>query len=462
MIIMKFGGTLMGSAQAIQHSASLVAHSVQQGEKVVAVVSAMSGVTDTLIKVAGSAENGDIAFANDELALLRNRHLNTAHELGAAPDSHTVLEIRELLETLRQTVVGVYLLRELSPRSRDLIVSFGERLSAPLMAIALQQLGVHAHNLTGGQAGILTDQHFGNARPLPEAFDRIPARLEGLFGADITPVIAGFIGETKEGAITTLGRGGTDYTATIIGAALKADEVWAWKDVDGVMTTDPRMVPEAQNIQHLSYAEIMELAFFGAKVLHPLAVTPLQEHAIPLRVKSAADPAFAGTLITGKAVRNRPVKAVTAIRQVSIITVGGALVGVPETVAEIFDTLAKAQIPVLMISQSSSMANVSLVIQNAYAKKAMAELKAAFAKADLVRDFEFSENVAVVAIVGEGMRGARGIAAKLFSALAEEGINLLMISQGSSEFNISLAIEDRDVAKAVQAAHKAFELEKAD
>ena len=367
-----------------------------------------------------------------------------------------------MLESLSQTVHGIYLLRELSLRSKDLIVSFGERLSAPLMAAALEALGVKAHDLTGGQAGLITNNNFGNARPLPEAYTRIPERLEQLLQDGITPVVTGFIGETLKGVITTLGRGGSDYTATILGAALNADEVWTWKDVDGVMTTDPRIVPEAQNLEQLSYLEIMEMAYFGAKVLHPLAVTPLQDKNIPLRVKSAADPSFPGTLVTAEAkpLKN-VVKAVTAIRSAAILDISGAgMVGVPEVVSRIFDVLTEKSVNVLMISQSSSMANISLVVQQSDVKRAFDALQAQFENSDLVKTIEFWEGIAVVAVVGEGMRGARGVAAKLFTAVAQEGVNLDMISQGSSETNISFAIEDVDTVRTVKAIHKAFNLEK--
>jgi len=462
MIVMKFGGTLMGSVGAIKHSASLVVSSVEGGESVVVVPSAMSGVTDMLIKIASSAEGGDIAFAFDEIALLRQRHLNTAVELGAAPNSSTVEKLLGLLEQLAQTVHGIGLLRELSSRSKDLIVSFGERLSAPLMALALEGQGIRALDLTGGQAGLLTGDDFGNARPLPEAYERIPERLEGLFQQHITPVITGFIGETRKGVITTLGRGGTDYTATILGAALSADEVWLWKDVDGVMTTDPRLVPEARNLEHLSYAEIMEMAYFGAKVLHPLAVTPLQDKGIPLRVKSAADPSFPGTLVTSEPRAGEgAVKAVTAIRNSAIIDIGGAgMVGVPEVVSRIFNVLAQENVNVLMISQSSSMANISLVVMRPEAKRAFEALKSQFEGGEFVRTFELWEDVATVAVVGEGMRGEKGVAAKLFNAVAAEGISLHMISQGSSELNISFCIDETEVEKAVKAVHKAFGLER--
>ena len=451
----------MGSSKAINHSAGLAAHSIKEGKKVIVVPSAMSGITDQLIKIAHSSEQGNIGFANDEIASIRQRHMTTAQELGAEDASSTMQKLATLLDSLSQTIHGIYLLRELSARSKDLIVSFGERLSAPLMHLALEKLDIAAQDLSGGQAGILTNAVFGSARPLPEAYHRIPERLEPLLNQGITLVITGFIGETEQG-ITTLGRGGTDYTATIVGAALNADEVWAWKDVDGVMTTDPRLVPEAQNLEQLSYEEIMEMAYFGAKVLHPLAVTPLQEKNIPLRVKSAADPSFPGTLITAhpKPLKN-VVKAVTAIRNAAIVDVGGAgMIGVPQVVSKIFDVLAEKDINVLMISQSSSMANISLVVQQADAKRTLESLQKQFEQSEIVRTFEMFEGIAAVAIVGEGMRGSKGVAAKLFTAVANEDVNLHMISQGSSELNISFAIDDADTPRAVQAIHKAFGLER--
>lgn len=463
MIVMKFGGTLMGGATAIARSASLVARTTAGGTKVAVAVSAMSGVTDTLLGVAAKAERGDLGGALADIASLRARHLEAAGTLGAGASSDVAREVRELTDTLQQTVTGVGLLRELSARSKDLIVSFGERLSAPLMALALEGIGVRAHHLSGGAAGLVTNRDFGNARPLPEAYPRLRERLGGLLGVGLTPVVAGFIGETPEGVVTTLGRGGTDYTATILGAALGAQEVWTWKDVDGVMSADPRSVPDARNLEHLSYAEVMELAYFGAKVLHPLAVTPLQDAEIPLRVKSAADPAFPGTLVTkdAKTDASHPVKAVTAIRGLSILTVGGAgMVGVPDVVSQIFDVLARENIPVQMISQGSSQANVSLVVGRSVAAHATRVLEDALQRSGLVRAYEVEENVAIVAVVGEGMRGQRGVAARLFTALASANVNLLMIAQGSSELNISLAIEEADADAAVRAAHAAFELGK--
>ncbi|AFD25499.1 aspartate kinase [Deinococcus gobiensis] len=458
LLVMKFGGTNMQDARAIRHSASLAARSIREGVRVVVVVSAMAGVTNQLLQLADAAQTGDIARANDEIAAMRTRHFTAAQELGAAPDSPAVREIREMHETLRQAVYGVYLLRELTPRSRDLIVAFGERLSAPLMSLALEQTGLRARHLTGGEAGILTDAHFGNARPLSGTYERIRDRLSGLFAADVTPVIAGFMGETEQGALTTLGRGGTDFSATIVGKALGADEVWAWKDVDGVMSADPRVVKDAQNIGVLSYGEVMELAYFGAKVLHPLAVTPLQESGIPLRVKSAADPDFPGTLVQAQPheEEGHPVKAVTAIRSVSLVNVSGAgALGVPEVVSSVFAAIARANITLLMVSQSSSMSNVSLAVPSVDEGRTVAALRAGIT-GEL--NVEVQGGVAVLAIVGSGMRGQKGVSARLFTALAAEDVNILMISQGSSELNISVALDGAQVDRATEAVHAAFGL----
>ncbi|MDV6374002.1 aspartate kinase [Deinococcus arenicola] len=460
LLVMKYGGTNMQDSAAIRHSASLAGRSLSAGVKVVVVVSAMAGVTNGLLALADAAESGDIAAANDEIAALRTRHFTAAQELGVAPDSPTVRDIREMHEMLRQAVYGVYLLRELTPRSRDLIVAFGERLSAPLMALALEGQGFRAHHLTGGEAGILTDQHFGNAKPLPTTYERVKDRLSGLLAAGVTPVVSGFMGETERGAITTLGRGGTDFSATIIGKALGANEVWAWKDVDGVMSADPRVVKDARNITVLSYGEVMELAYFGAKVLHPLAVTPLQDSGIPLRVKSAADPDFPGTLVQAQAddEAGHPVKAVTAIRGVSIINISGAgVLGIPEVIATVFDAIARENITLLMVSQSSSMSNVSLAVQNSDAERTLSALRAGVSR-ELKVDRQ--SDVAVLAIVGSGMRGQRGVSARLFTALATQDINILMISQGSSELNISVAIEGGQVDDATRAVHLAFGLGK--
>jgi aspartate kinase len=463
-IVMKFGGVLMQDAAAIAHSAGLVAQTVHKGKRAVIVVSAMASVTDTLLNLAERARQGfadEVAAGVDALA---ERHLEAvATVFGGSPTmpvQPVLEEEKALFSSLRQTLAGVAMLRELTARSRDLIVSFGERCSAPLMSAALRVAGLASRSLTGGEAGIVTDDTFGSAAPLLNVARRtIPRALTPLLDRGLTPVVTGFVAANEEGVITTLGRGGSDYTATILGACLPADEVWIWKEVDGVMTADPKLVPDAVRVPALSYREVMELAWFGAKVLHPMTVAPVQDAGIPIRIRSAFLPASPGTVVQAETDSVSPVKAVTSIRKLTALTVGGAgMVGTPDVVSKVFALLSVAQIPVLMISQSSSMANVSLVLTHADAEKAVRLLRKEFAGSTVIRDITATPHVAIVAAVGDGMRGTPGVAARLFTCLASENINLLMIAQGSSEVNISLLITEKDAQRAVRAVHAAFGL----
>lgn len=462
-LVMKFGGALMEDADQIANSAKLVAEKALKDNEIVVTVSAMSNVTDDLVSMAESARIGDIEKVRDVLSALEKRHLEAARKLC---DEKTLEEvtarIQKLIETLSQCLTGVFLLRELTPRSKDLILSFGERLSAPLMWGALLSRGVKSIALTGGEVGIITDSTYGNAKPLLNITEvMVKDRLLPILKAGVVPVVTGFIGQDENGVITTLGRGGSDYTATILASSLDVDEVWIWKDVDGIMTADPKLVENAKTISTLSYAEVMEMAYFGAKVLHPLTVTPVQERRIPIRIRSAYNPSNPGTLIKEKGDNKVIVKAVTAIKDLSIITTGGAgMIGIPSVVSRVFSTLAQNNVNVVMISQSSSQANISMLIRNNDLERALKALKVEFRNGDLIRDISTIPKVAVVAIVGEGMRGMRGIAAKLFTAVANAGANVLMISQGSSEFNISFVIQEEDVKKVVMSIHESFGLDK--
>jgi len=463
---MKFGGVLVQDAAAITHAAALVARSVHGGIRAVVVVSAMAGVTDSLLDLADRARLGQTDDVTKAVALLEERHLDgirTVFEQSPAMAIQPVLEEeRALFVLLRQALAGIAMLRELTPRSRDLVVSFGERCSAPIMSAALRAAGLTSRSLTGGEAGITTDDTFGGATPLMEsAHKTVPRALGPLLDRRLTPVVTGFVAANAEGVVTTLGRGGSDYSATILGACLPADEVWIWKEVDGVMTADPKLVPEAVRVPSLSYREVMELAWFGAKVLHPMTVVPVQQAGIPVRIRSAFLPDSPGTMVHEAAVEAGPVKAVTAIRKLTALTIGGAaMVGTSDVVSRVFAVLAGAQVPVLMISQSSSMANVSLVMTQGDAERATRLLRKEFAGSTFIADIATTPHVAIVAIVGDGMRGTPGIAARLFGSLADAGVNLLMIAQGSSEVNISVLIADKDVQRAVRAAHTAFGLER--
>lgn len=463
-IVMKYGGSLMENAEQILNSAELVTQRAKKGDEVVVVVSAMSNVTDELVTMGESAKIGDMEKVRTIMEGIEKKHLEAAERLC---DESTISETRsstkQLLDMLNQCLTGIFLLRELTPRSKDLLLSFGERLSVSLMRGALISKGVKSMALTGGEAGIITDSNYGNAKPLLNITEvMVKDRLLPVLKGGVVPVVTGFIGQDENGVITTLGRGGSDYTATILASAVEADEVWIWKDVDGIMTADPKIVPDAKTIPSLSYAEVMEMAYFGAKVLHPLTVTPVQERRIPVRIRSAYEPSKPGTLIKETGDKSKIVKAVTSIRDLSIITTGGAgMIGVPSVVSRVFSTLALNNISVVMISQSSSQANISMLVKNPDLEKALKALKVEFRNGDLVRDIHSIPNVAVVAIVGEGMRGTKGVAAKLFNAVAEAGGNVLAISQGSSELNISFALLEEDVNKVVASIHRAFGLDKA-
>jgi aspartate kinase len=463
-VIMKFGGVLVQDATAIMHSAQLVAHAAHKNTRAVVVVSAMAGITDALLDLADSARQGHGDEVAQAVDLLERRHEDAVQTVFSSSPAMAVQPVVDeehtLFVSLRQALAGVAMLHELTPRSRDLIVSFGERCSAPIMSAALRAAGLTSKSLTGGEAGILTDDTFGNAAPLLDVARRtVPRALTPLLDRGLTPVVTGFVAANEEGVITTLGRGGSDYTATILGACLPADEVWIWKEVDGVMTADPKLVPDAVRVPALSYREVMELAWFGAKVLHPMTVAPVQEAGIPIRIRSAFLPSSPGTIVCADAPAAGPVKAVTSIRKLTALTIGGAaMVGTSDVVSRVFSLLTAAQLPVLMISQSSSMANVSLVMTQTDAERATRLLHKEFVGSTVIRDITATPHVAVVAIVGDGMRGTPGVAARLFTSLASENINLLMIAQGSSEVNISVLITEKEVQRAVRAVHAAFSL----
>jgi aspartate kinase len=462
-IVMKFGGALMEDAEQIMNSASLVSERTRKEDEIVVVVSAMSDVTDQLYTLGENARIGNMENVRAVLSEIEKRHLAVAEKIG---DHNSFGEAKEktkqILDMLNQCLTGIFLLRELTPRSKDLLLSFGERLSVELMKVALVSKGMKAIALNGGEAGIITDSNYGNAKPLLNITEvMVKDRILPILKGGVVPVVTGFIGQDENNVITTLGRGGSDYTATILASALEADEVWIWKEVDGIMTADPKIVPNSKTIPTLSYAEVMEMAYFGAKVLHPLTVTPVQERRIPIRIKSAFTPKNPGTLIKQTADRNRTVKAVTSIKDLSVITTGGAgMIGVPSVVSRVFSTLALNNISVIMISQSSSQANITMLVRNSDLEKALKALKIEFRNGDLVKEINTIPNVAVVAIVGEGMRGTKGVAAMLFNAVADAKANVLCISQGSSELNISFAVHEDDVNLVVGKIHKAFLLDK--
>ncbi len=464
--VMKFGGTSVGNAECIARAAKIIAHGAQEG-RCVAVVSAMSGVTNRLIEAAKTAQTGNGTGATAVIDALRSQHELALTSLIKGEDERA--RVREklyavLAEGLR-FCEGTALLRELSPRTMDAISSLGERLSAPLVSAAVKELGVPSEPVEATEL-IVTDEFHGGAEPqMEQTRGRSHARILPLLERGIVPVATGFLGATQTGELTTLGRGGSDYSATILGAALDADEVIIWTDVDGVLTADPRLVPEAQTIPEISYREAAELAYFGAKVLHPKTLRPVVQAGIPVWIRNSFSPEKPGTKITpqGQNIAGG-VKALTAIRDVTLISVGGpGIVGLPDVVGRTFSTTAEVRANVLLISQSSSQNDICFGVSSADAQTTVDALRKEFAQ-DLdhhkVEHIRVDPHIAIVAVVGQNMCGIPGIAGKTFNAMGKAGVNLIAIAQGSSETNISFVIEEQSVVPALQSLHREFGLHK--
>jgi bifunctional aspartokinase / homoserine dehydrogenase 1 len=464
--VMKFGGTSVGNAECIARAAKIIAEAARQG-RCVAVVSAMSGVTNRLIEAAKTAQAGNGAGATEAMEELRAQHAAALGSLVRCEGEQT--GVRKKLDAVlaegRRFCEGTALLRELSPRTMDAISSLGERLSAPLVSAALKELGVQSEAVEATEL-IVTDDFHGGAEPLMEQTRRkSQGRILPLLEKGIVPVVTGFLGATLEGELTTLGRGGSDYSATILGAALDADEVIIWTDVNGVLTADPRLVSEAQTIPEISYREAAELAYFGAKVLHPKTLRPVVQAGIPVWIRNSFAPERSGTKITpqGESM-GRGVKALTAIRDVTLISVGGpGIVGLPDVVGRTFSTTAEVHANVLLISQSSSQNDICFGVSSADAERTVEALRKEFAQ-DLdhhkVEHIRVDPQIAIVAVVGQNMCGTPGIAGKTFNAMGREGVNLIAIAQGSSETNISFVIEEQFVVPALQSLHREFGLNK--
>jgi aspartate kinase len=464
-IVMKFGGTSLGESSRIRHVASTVRDHALKGDKILVVVSAMSGVTDNLIEAAEKASMRDRCSIEASVKSLAKRHIQACQDViknGEILDE-TLKSLNEQISDFEKILVGITYLGELTPRSRDYVLSFGEKLSAIVMSGALKDLRLRIQSFLGGQCGIVTDDSFGEAKPLMNMTrQQVKEKLEPIVDAGIVAVVTGFIGTTQDGLITTLGRGGSDYSATILGAALQVDEVWIWTDVDGLMTADPKVEPSAKTIPVISFSEAMEMAYFGAKAMHPRALEPASESAVPIRVKNTFNPDSPGTLIVQEQ-QVKPdsvVKAVAIIRNLGLITVSGAgMVGVPGIAAKVFSVLGENRINVLMISQSSSEANISFVIPRMSLEKTVNALELSLLGTGFVKEVTSETGICIIAVVGAGMKGTPGVAARVFKAAAEQGVNIRMIAQGSSELNISFVVEESGGVKALRALHREFKLD---
>jgi aspartate kinase len=463
---MKFGGTSVGDATCIRRSAEIVANASRE-HSVAVVVSAMSGVTNRLIDAAHQAKRGDRDAGKTLAEALHRQHFEALAMLVSNEKSRMQVQhrIEEILGEGSRLYEGTALLRELTPRTLDSISSLGERLCAPVVSAALCDLGVASSAVEATEL-IVTDSFHGGAEPQADATrQRSHARIGPILSAGQVPVVTGFIGATADGVLTTLGRGGSDYSATILGAALDAEEIIIWTDVEGVLTADPRLVSEARTIPEISYREAAELAYFGAKVLHPKTLRPVLPAGIPVWIRNSFAPEKPGTKITqhGRSIGGG-VKALTAIRDVALISVGGpGIVGVPDVVGRTFSTTAQLRAEVLLISQSSSQNDICFIVGKAHAQTTLEALRREFAQDlahQVVEHITMDPNIAIVAVVGENMRGTPGVAGRTFHALGREGVNIIAIAQGSSETNISFVVSDQSVKPALLATHREFGLGK--
>jgi aspartokinase/homoserine dehydrogenase 1 len=453
MKVLKFGGTSVGSVDAIKKLIEIVRNS---GEKLV-VVSAFSGVTDKLIEAARLAENQRdyVKTVTD----LRDRHIQTASSLLEAGSLQAeIAHIDRNFDEIKNLLFGIALLRDLSKRTLDLVMSFGERLSASIIAMAFSSSGIDAQFVDARDL-IRTDSAFGSARYLEkETCARIVERLKNPTNVH---VITGFIGSTADGLTTTLGRGGSDLTAGILGACLDVEEIEIWTDVDGILTSDPRLVPDAFLIDEISYEEALEMSHFGAKVLHPPTVQPAMQKGIPIRIKNTFNSEGSGTLIVKHAKPSPyPVRGLASIASVSLLKLQGpGMPGVTGIASRMFGALATAKINVILITQASSELSICCAVNPEDALPGAKAIKDEFdleIGAGLIDEPVIESDLCILAIVGEKMKRRVGISGRVFKALGRNGINVVTIAQGSSELNISVVISSQDRAKALNSIHDAF------
>ena len=459
LLVMKFGGTSVGSPERIR-----VAAEISAGEKrrrpVLIVVSAMAQITDLLLDAMRHAEKGDRPGLEANIQVLQDRHLEACHALLPSGKREAVLQgIHGLIADFQRITSGMLMLGHRPPRSVDEAVAIGERLSALLLAAYLDNQGERAMAVSGADV-IVTDAVWGNASPLLEQ-TREKARhhlLPWLEGG-VLPVVTGFNGATVDGRPTTLGRGGSDFSASILAAALDASELWIWTDVDGILTADPRLVPDAAVLGEVTYNEAAELAYNGAKVLHPRTLAPLVERQIPVWSKNSFAPQKPGTKIVSRLRHGagQP-RAVTSSARVALISMEPAsamLIGA-QVMGRALDALARADVEVLAVSSSSFRQSFCFLVRSEELRAAMEGLEAALSLElthGYLRPIDVDEDVGLLAVVGEDMRGTPGIAGRVFTAISREGVNIIAIAQGSSELTIAIIVRRDGLEKAVRAVH---------
>jgi aspartate kinase len=450
LVVMKFGGTSVEDPAAILRTASIVAGRVAAGKTPVVVVSAMAKVTDQLLRCAAAASRGDRTGALAISSRLRCRHRDTAAALvKAAKESADLMNwIDQKFDQLDEVLRGLAAILELTPRISDLIVSYGERISSRMIAAAFCERGIDATHVDARDV-IVTDSQYQKAIPIDSVIEKRTAeKIRPLIDSGKVPVIGGFIGSNEAGITTTLGRGGSDFTGALIGGAMHAEAIEIWTDVDGIMTSDPRVCPDALRVKVISFEEAAELAYFGAKVLHPATILPAVKKNIPVLVLNSRNPSNEGTRIISLAPHCKsPFKSIAVKKKLSIIdVVASRMLMTHGYLKEIFTIFDKHQTPVDMVSTSE--VSVSLTVDS------NDKLPAIAADLSQLADVKYEGKKALVCMVGEDIRGQNGMAAQVFNAIRH--INVRMISQGASEINMSFMIDEDDADEAVRSLHAAF------
>ena len=462
-LVMKFGGTSVGTPEAMAQTAAIVHNQRKTSPRLVAVTSALSGVTDLLLNSASGAAHGDIQTFQQAAQTLKSKHDAILKTLvtDKVRQEQVAQEINLLILDFANLCQAISVLGEATPRALDAVASLGERMAVRLLAAVIESAGSPAQSIDATRL-VVTDDAFQSAHPDFEATQAATRSvLNPMLDEGIVPVVTGFLGATKSGLTTTLGRGGSDYTGAILGAVLPSDEVWIWTDVNGVMSADPRIIPDAFTIEELTYREISELAYSGAKVLHPKTIRPVIEAGIGLRVLNTFNPGHPGTrLVANHLARpdEKIVKSVTAIRGLKLVTLEGhGMLGVPGVAARTFGCIASTGTSVSLISQASSEQAICFAVPLGATEAVLAaiqkEFRWEFERKDIDRVWSTGE-VVTVTVVGEGMKSTPGVAGRVFGALGEKRINVIAIAQGSSEVSISFILKVEDTRAAVQALHE--------
>jgi len=455
MKVLKFGGSSVATADRIKSVIEIVKG--YNPAEIAVVFSAFGGVTDQLIHISELAWKGDIAY-KEKMSQLEKRHLDTVRELINITRQTSILaQVKFQINELEDVLHGVFLVKERTPRTLDYIMSFGERLSAFIISEAFKEGGLNAEYLDT-RTVVRTDGHFGYAKVDFETTNKL---IRTHFkNHPSLQIVTGFIATSETGETTTLGRSGSDYTASILAGALNAKGLEIWTDVDGMMTADPRLVKKAFTVPVMSYEEAMELSNFGAKVIFPATMKPAMAQGIPILVKNTFNPKAAGTLISANSTNGKLIKGISSMNGVSLVNVqGSGLIGVVGFSMRLFSSLATDKINVVLISQASSEHSICVAVDSAFASKAKTAIEREFnheIKDGLIDEIKCTDNLSIVAVVGDGMKHHSGSSGRMFSALGRNGVNVVAIAQGSSERNISAVIEQPDVAKALNSLHEAF------